>query len=496
MSLAVDTMAAAEQQIALEHQLREKVVNEEFKIWKKTVPLLYNSIHTHALKWPLLTVDFSPKYTVSEDKSTISVDFVTGTNTSLRDQDLVSLVSLKLPSTLAPDFASFSGSETIPIPENPSEIKDFSVVTLWKHAGEVNRAKFSPEGGKFVTFDNTGSLHLYTIGQESSVDYKFHTSEGYCLEWVSETQFISGANDSQIALWDISSSNAPLRQFNTHSAVINDLSYSKPTRVLFGSVADDFSTQIHDLRDAENSPAIKITERHMQNAFQFHPEISHLFATGGKDNVVNIYDARSTKAPLRQLFGHNDLVFGLRWDTFDPLQLYSWGLDKRVISWDLNYMADEYTPPLADPTETRKRTKNTEDPCLQFIHAGHTNRVNDFAVHPSIPHLFATVGDDTLLEIYQPKTLREGDDQEDDEDAEEQEEKEEQEAANAAAEKQKQEEEAEAEAEAEDDEEQLLDNAELQGMHNGSSGNMNGHLGITPKPPVQENPQSDVEMAD
>ncbi|OBA23379.1 WD40 repeat-like protein [Metschnikowia bicuspidata var. bicuspidata NRRL YB-4993] len=494
MSVAVDAMAAAEQQITLEHQLREKVVNEEFKIWKKTVPLLYNSIHTHALKWPLLTVDFSPKYTISDDKKSLEVLFVTGSNTSQRDQDTVSLRTINLPSTMSPDFASFGTGENIIVSESASNSIDLGVKRLWSHAGEVNRAKFSPIGEKFVTFDNAGVVHLYDINQEMPVDFKFHKTEGYCLEWVSENQFLSGANDSQIALWNASSPAAPEKQFNTHTAVINDISFSKPAAVLFGSVADDFTTQIHDLRTTEDSPAIKIVEKHLQNAIQLHPEIGHLFATGGKDNLVNVYDARLTDRPIRQLFGHNDLIFGLRWDNIDPLQLYSWGLDKRVISWDLNYLTEEYAPPSTESQETKKRSKHTEDPCLQFIHAGHTNRVNDFAVHPSIPNLFASVGDDTLLEIYQPKTLREGDEDDEDEMAEEQDPEEneavngEADAASGTYEKK----------DADEDIDQIVDSPKLEEKTNFTADNgLHEQFGINSKPAAQEeHSNSDVDMAE
>lgn len=490
--MSVDAIAAVTQQMALEHQLREKVINEEFKIWKKTVPLLYNSIHTHALKWPLLTVDFSPKYTISDDKNSIYALFVTGTNTSLRAPDSVSISSIKLPSTFAPDFTAFAVGDSIPIPLKNSEANDVSVTRLWEHAGEVNRAKFGPDGEKFLTFDNTGGVHLYNINEDTPVDYKFHTTEGYCLEWVSDAQFLSGANDSQIALWDVSSPAAPIRQYNTHTAVINDISYSKPTGVLFGSVADDYSTQIHDLRTSEDQPAIEIVERQLQNAIQLHPDISYLFATGGKDNVVNVYDARAPKSPIRQLFGHNDLVFGLRWDNTDPLLLYSWGLDRRVISWDLTFMPEEYTPPVAEPGETRRRLKHTEDPCLQFIHAGHTNRVNDLAVHPSIPKLFATVGDDTLLEIYQPKTLKEGDENIEEEEEEEEEEEHAGEAEDGSDSKQDE----NAEDDGEEEDEQLLDHSQLGDKVSAAAG-INGQVGINAKPPVQEeNSDRDVDMAE
>ena len=35
-------------------------INEEFKIWKKNCPFLYDIVVTHALEWPALTVDWLP----------------------------------------------------------------------------------------------------------------------------------------------------------------------------------------------------------------------------------------------------------------------------------------------------------------------------------------------------------------------------------------------------------------------------------------------------
>ncbi|KAJ1886564.1 Histone acetyltransferase type B subunit 2, partial [Kickxella alabastrina] len=33
----------------------EKVINEEYKMWKKNSPFLYDLLVTHALEWPSLT---------------------------------------------------------------------------------------------------------------------------------------------------------------------------------------------------------------------------------------------------------------------------------------------------------------------------------------------------------------------------------------------------------------------------------------------------------
>lgn len=35
--------------------IEEKIVNEEYKIWKKNSPFLYDLVITHALEWPTLT---------------------------------------------------------------------------------------------------------------------------------------------------------------------------------------------------------------------------------------------------------------------------------------------------------------------------------------------------------------------------------------------------------------------------------------------------------
>lgn len=404
-------MRAAEQQIIVEHQLREKVINEEFKIWKKTAPLLYNTIYTHALPYPLLTVDFFPLYTVSEDKKTLTVQLVAGTNALLRAQDSVSIYLLELPASLAPEVSTL-GAVT------PSGTSPLTQTKLWAHSGEVNKARVAPDGARFATFDNSGLVHVYDVNTDTPVDLPFHTSEGYCLEWLSEKTLFSGANDAKIALWDVAQPAKPVSTFTSHTAIINDISYNHAAQNILGSVANDFSTQLHDTRAPEQSPALAIKERHLQNAVQWHPRIAHLLATGGKDNVVNLYDVRRPLEPVRQLFGHNDPVVGVQWDPHDPMFLCLWALDKRVITWDLNYMGKDYVQPLLELAEPPKRARNTSDPCLYYVHGGHTNRVNDFAAHPKIPNLFASVGDDTLLEVFQPKTILDDSDRENEDEAE------------------------------------------------------------------------------
>lgn len=40
--------------------VEERVINEEYKIWKKNTPFLYDLVMTHALEWPSLTAQWLP----------------------------------------------------------------------------------------------------------------------------------------------------------------------------------------------------------------------------------------------------------------------------------------------------------------------------------------------------------------------------------------------------------------------------------------------------
>ncbi|VDO38698.1 unnamed protein product [Brugia timori] len=43
-----------------EEGYEERLINEEYKIWKKNTPFLYDMVMTHALEWPSLTVQWLP----------------------------------------------------------------------------------------------------------------------------------------------------------------------------------------------------------------------------------------------------------------------------------------------------------------------------------------------------------------------------------------------------------------------------------------------------
>ena len=44
------------------------MISEEYKVWKKNTPFLYDVVMTHALEWPSLTVQWLPEVTRPDGK--------------------------------------------------------------------------------------------------------------------------------------------------------------------------------------------------------------------------------------------------------------------------------------------------------------------------------------------------------------------------------------------------------------------------------------------
>ena len=60
----------AEEKVAdqFDEQVEERVINEEYKIWRKNTPFLYDLVMTHALEWPSLTAQWLPDVSRPEGK--------------------------------------------------------------------------------------------------------------------------------------------------------------------------------------------------------------------------------------------------------------------------------------------------------------------------------------------------------------------------------------------------------------------------------------------
>lgn len=74
----------------------ERLVNEEYKIWKKNTPFLYDLAITHALEWPSLTVEWLPDLEKPPGKDYSVQKLILGTHTSDDEPNNLMLAEVKL----------------------------------------------------------------------------------------------------------------------------------------------------------------------------------------------------------------------------------------------------------------------------------------------------------------------------------------------------------------------------------------------------------------
>lgn len=403
-STAPTTMSVESGEISDKYQQNEKLVNEEFKIWKKTSPLLYDLIYSYANESPALSLAWVPSYGHHEYNGVgyVNAKFLMGTQS--KSANSIKLMSLDLPKTLASEYENRDLSyASAPLGHQIS--REIKIEREWTHPGEVNKLKFNEGLNLIATQSNTGDVLVYDVSDTSlntqKTTLKYHTKEGLGLEWnpLVPTQLLSSAEDASIALWDFGEKvpSKPTRTFGVHERSVNDIAWNRQCPSLFVSVSDDSSYQLHDLRTTEG-PIVHVTNGHHSEAGVDYPitavdfceGVSTLFATGGADGMVQLWDLRNPTIPVRKLQYHTGGVLGVQ---FKENYLMSNALDRRVVVWDLNKLEEG---------EVDRRKSDHVDPCVAFVHGGHTGKVLSCDWHPRLSQLFVSCADDDLIEVWKP----------------------------------------------------------------------------------------------
>lgn len=128
---------------------------------------------------------------------------------------------------------------------------------------------------------------------------------------------------------------------------MNDVQHHPLHSSLIGTVSDDLTLQILDIRASSNTTsATKAVAGHSDaiNALSFNPASEYVLATGSADNLIGIWDLRNLQSKLHALVGHADSVTSLAWHPFEESILGSASYDRRICFWDLSRIGEEQTP--------------------------------------------------------------------------------------------------------------------------------------------------------
>lgn len=383
---------------------RSKEVVEDYKSWRKNVPLLYDMVITTSYTWPSLSCQWYPTAENVEGKNYSIHKLLLGTNTSGEDKEYVQIASVYLPKDLGSDQSeNQEESETL-----TSRIE---ITQKINHIGEVNKARYMPQNTNIIsTFSSTGQVFVFDTNNHPSMpendacspelELVGHNEEGFGMAWnpLTKGELLTASSDDSICLWDIESSLSsnkklsPLRTYKGHNSYVEDVAFSPDHDKIFASVGDDFRMILWDGRLGPEQKTNSV-QAHSGNAncVEFCPFGNNLIATAGADKIVNVWDMRNLKQKLHSLLGHQEEIRTLRWSPTSPTVLGTSSLDRQIIVWDTLRIGQEQTP------------EDAEDgpPELIFCHNGHTGPISDFSWNPSLPWTVASVAEDNVCQVWQ-----------------------------------------------------------------------------------------------
>lgn len=306
------------------------------------------------------------------------------------------------------------------------EVK-FNIIQKIEHPGEVNKARYQPQNpniiatmctdGRTLIWDK--SKHSLLGGRDSKpnpdIELVGHEKEGYGLSWSPHVagHLATASEDCTVRFWDITQASKTVktlhatRTYTHHAAIVNDVQYHPMHTSLVGTVSDDLTLQILDLRSDDTTRSAKksAADQHKDaiNALAFNPAVETLVATGSADKTVAIWDLRNLNNKIHALEGHHDSVTNLEWHPFEESVLASSSYDRRIMFWDLAKAGEEQTP------------EDSEDgpPELLFMHGGHTNRISDFSWNLHNPWVMCSAADDNLIQVWRVAEAIVGADDED-----------------------------------------------------------------------------------
>mmetsp|Transcript_21307 Transcript_21307/g.29644 ORF Transcript_21307/g.29644 Transcript_21307/m.29644 type:complete len:503 (+) Transcript_21307:94-1602(+) len=439
--------------------LEERLIDAEYKIWKKNTPYLYDFVMTHSLEWPSLTCQWLPNPketgTMGESK-TMEHSLLLGTHTT-GEQNYLMVASVHLPkqdavldyrnannttnntNTAAGTSSSstqkhydddkkevggfgHSSTNTAGGASSSSAASNASVGKIdikmkIRHDGEVNRARYMPQNHFMVASRGPNpEIYIWDLSKHPSFPEDSdstatspqavlagHDREGYGLAWSKLTQgrLVSGSEDTTLCLWDINS-NSTSSGGQQQNAISKFLGHT--------DVVEDVD---------------------------WHHRDPNMIGSVGDDRQIMIWDVReknAKKAVHSVTNAHEGDINCIAFNPANEFVLATGSADKTVALWDMRNLKSRLQT-LAGHTDqvyqlewapfnesilgscaadrrvavwdlsrigTEQTPEDAEDgpPELLFMHGGHTSKVSDLSWNANDEWTVASVSEDNVLQIW------------------------------------------------------------------------------------------------
>lgn len=156
----------------------------------------------------------------------------------------------------------------------------------------------------------------------------------------------SGANDSEIYIWDLNSFSVPMtpgsktQEVGQPSEDICVVAWNRQVQHILSSAHPSGKAVVWDLR--KNEPIIKVSDHSNRmhcSGMMWHPEVPTQLVLSSEDDrmpVIQMWDLRFATSPLKVLESHTRGVLSISWCQADPELLLSSAKDNRILCWNPN----------------------------------------------------------------------------------------------------------------------------------------------------------------
>ena len=386
---------------------------DEIMRWRRNAPLLYDIFLEFGLqKGPALTVQW-----LGDDEDEECTRLAFGTQADSKAQVVVAELTCVADTDFTSDPWKSWGLEGLEglrdscgFGAKPlsGETAPLRFLCSLDHDSDVNRLVCSPKKPSLLAAKgSSGAVTLFDYKREGGMKLgSFQSSaavEGFAVAWspMTSSWLATGGHDGSLSLWDTeaqSTPSAPLFATQAHDGPLNDLSFSRHGPQLT-TVGEDCGIAIWDVREAFSKSQLTTAGECL--TVDWSPSDQNLLATGGKEKMVQVWDLRFFKAPLKTLLGHQGEVLQVRWCPVVGAQfaqisassfLGTCSQDGDAILWNLEETEK------GDPEED----EDDRPPEVCFVHSGHRQGVQDFDWSSTEDLLMCSVGEDCALQVWQP----------------------------------------------------------------------------------------------
>jgi len=386
----------------------------------------YHMFHHLNVEWPCLSFDvIRDNLGVRRTKFPMTCYIAAGTQASAGEKN--SLMLIKLTDLSRTKYDDESDAED----EDDSDVDDDATLThkTIPHRGGVNRIRCMPQQPHVMAaWSDTGSVGIWNAGaQIQSLDgpatlpmrnepvhvFSGHRTEGFALGWspVTQGRLVTGDCAKGIHLWQMADAGGTTWKvdptpFGGHKGSVEDLQWSPVEREMFVSGSVDRTVRVWDARvggPKRRSVASVVAHESDVNVVACNPFHPNVVASGGDDGVIKVWDIKSFKEPMMQLYWHMGPITSLEWSPEEESVLAASGEDDQITLWDLQAEVDTSDPAAAAAmAAAAAQQPNLQEipPQLLFIHQGQ-RQIKELHFHPQLPGVLISTSADGF-HVFKP----------------------------------------------------------------------------------------------